>query len=64
MYRGYMVHENSHGTPKLWAIAHQNVHKRENDDFLIISLRHLRGIMDHEIARELQKCGQYLIKRP
>jgi hypothetical protein len=25
--------ENHPGTPKLWAIAHENVHKHKNDEF-------------------------------
>jgi hypothetical protein len=29
---------NHPGTPKLWAIAHENAHKRKNDIFFVIPL--------------------------
>jgi hypothetical protein len=29
---------NHPGTPKLWAIAHKNSHKRENDEFSVTPL--------------------------
>src|SRR3954467_289827 len=29
------------GTPKLWAITHENGHKTQKDDFLVITLKHL-----------------------
>jgi hypothetical protein len=29
---------NQPGTQKLWAIAHENGHRRKNDEFLIIPL--------------------------
>jgi hypothetical protein len=32
-------------TPKLWAIAHENGHKRKNDEFLVISLKHGLNVM-------------------
>ena len=38
---------NSPRTMKLWAIAHENVHKtpkRENDEFLVISFQHVPGL--------------------
>jgi hypothetical protein len=28
-------------TPKLWAIAHKNGHKCKNDEFLVMSLKHV-----------------------
>jgi hypothetical protein len=28
-------------TPKWWAIAHENGHKRENDEFFVIPLKHV-----------------------
>jgi hypothetical protein len=37
-------------TPKLWAIAHENGHKRKNDKFLVLSLKHVlsvMGLVDH-----------------
>ena len=80
MYRVFTGQENSHGTPELWAIAHENVHKTrkrrvlvmyrvfwalrialepqnvgqklmitaikcENDEFLVIILKHVSGLM-------------------
>ena len=30
--------------PKLWAITHKNGHKHENDEFLVISLKHVSGL--------------------
>jgi hypothetical protein len=32
-------------TPKLWAIAHENGHKRKNDDFLVMPLKHVWSVM-------------------
>jgi hypothetical protein len=32
-------------TPKLWAIAHENSHKRKNDEFLVMSLKHVLSVM-------------------
>jgi hypothetical protein len=36
----------SPGTAKLWAIAHENSHKRKNDEFLVMSLKHVLGVID------------------
>jgi hypothetical protein len=36
---------NHPGTPKLWAIAHENGHKRKNDEFLVMSLKHVLSVM-------------------
>jgi hypothetical protein len=36
---------NLPGTPKLWAIAHENGHKRKNDEFLAMSLKHVLSVM-------------------
>jgi hypothetical protein len=33
-------------TPKLWAIAHKNSHKRKNDEFVIMPLKHVLSVMD------------------
>jgi hypothetical protein len=33
--------ENHPGTPKLWAIAHKNGHKRKNNEFSIMPLKHV-----------------------
>jgi hypothetical protein len=33
-------------TPKLWAIAHENDHKRKNDDFVVMPLKHVVSVMD------------------
>jgi hypothetical protein len=32
---------NHPGTPKLWAIAHENGHKSKNDEFFIIPLENV-----------------------
>jgi hypothetical protein len=31
--------------PKLWAIAHEKGHKCKNDEFLVMSLKHLLSVM-------------------
>jgi hypothetical protein len=36
---------NHPGTPKLWAIAHENGHKRKNDKFFIIPLKNVQIII-------------------
>jgi hypothetical protein len=36
---------NHLGTPKLWAIAHENVHKRKNDEFSVMPLKHVQSVM-------------------
>jgi hypothetical protein len=36
---------NHPGTPKLWAIAHENGHKRKNDEFLVMPLKHVVSVM-------------------
>jgi hypothetical protein len=33
--------ENHPRTPKLWAIAHENGHKRKNDEFSIMPLKYV-----------------------
>jgi hypothetical protein len=41
---------NHPGNPKLWAIAHRNGHKRKNDEFLVMSLKHVlifMGLVNH-----------------
>jgi hypothetical protein len=32
---------NHTGTPKLWAIAHENGHRRKNDEFSVMPLKHV-----------------------
>jgi hypothetical protein len=32
-------------TPKLWAISHENGHKRKNDEFLVMPLKHVVSVM-------------------
>jgi hypothetical protein len=39
----YLV--NHPRTPKLWAIAHEKGHKRKNDVFLVMSLKHVLNVM-------------------
>jgi fatty-acid desaturase len=36
---------NHPGTPKLWAIAHENGHKRKNNKFLVMPLKHILSVM-------------------
>jgi hypothetical protein len=41
---------NHSGTPKLWAIAHENGLKRKKDVFLVMPLKHVlivMGLLDH-----------------
>src|SRR3954463_61159 len=35
---------NPVGTPKLWAITHENGYKHENNEFLVINLKHVLGL--------------------
>jgi hypothetical protein len=37
---------NHPGTPKLWAIAHENGHKCKNDEFVVMPLKHVLSFMD------------------
>jgi hypothetical protein len=60
---------NHPGTPKLWAIAHENGHKCKNDEFVVMPLKHVQSVMDlinhsgtpklwaiaHENAPKMQK---------
>jgi hypothetical protein len=36
---------NHPGTPKLWAIAHENGHKCNNDEFSVMPLKHVVSVM-------------------
>jgi hypothetical protein len=36
---------NHPGTPKLWAIAHENGHKRKNDEFSVMPLKYVVSVM-------------------
>jgi hypothetical protein len=55
---------NHSGTPKLWAIAHENGLKRKKDVFLVMPLKHVlivMGLLDHLETPKLwaiahQKC--------
>jgi hypothetical protein len=40
-----LVNVNHPGTPKLWAIAHENGHKHKNDEFLVMPLKHIHSVM-------------------
>jgi hypothetical protein len=40
-----MVLLNHPGTPKLWAIAHENGPKRKNDEFLVMPLKNVLSLM-------------------
>jgi hypothetical protein len=37
--------ENHPGTPKLWAIGHEDGHKRKNDEFLVMLLKHVLSVV-------------------
>jgi hypothetical protein len=49
---------NHLGTPKLWAIAHENGNKRKNNEFLVMPLKHLMSVMGLVNHPESQNCGQ------
>jgi hypothetical protein len=49
---------NHPGTPKLWAIAHENGHKRKNNEFLFMPLKHILSVMGLVNHPEPQNCGQ------
>jgi hypothetical protein len=36
---------NHPGTTKLWAIVHENGHKRKNDEFFIIPLKNVQTVI-------------------
>jgi hypothetical protein len=36
---------NHSETPKLWAIAHEDVHKRKNDEFSVMPLKHVLSVV-------------------
>ena len=36
--------------------------KQENDEILVISLKHILHFMGNQIAPEAENCGQYLMK--
>jgi hypothetical protein len=36
---------NHPGTPKLWAIAHENGHKHKNNEFWVMPLKHVLSVM-------------------
>jgi hypothetical protein len=38
--------ENLHGTPKQWAIAHENNPKMQNDECLVMPLKHVLSVVD------------------
>jgi hypothetical protein len=40
-----MGHVNPPRTPKHWAIAHKNGHKRKNDEFLVMPLKHVLSVI-------------------
>jgi hypothetical protein len=40
-----MVLVNHPRTPKLWVTAHEKVHKCKNDEFLVMSLKHVLSVM-------------------
>jgi hypothetical protein len=37
---------NQPETPKLWAIAYENNHKRKNNDFFVMPLKHVWSVTD------------------
>jgi hypothetical protein len=36
---------NHPGSPKLWVIAHENGHKRKNDEFSVMPLKYVLSVM-------------------
>jgi hypothetical protein len=61
---------NHPGTPKLWAIDHENGHKCKNDEFLVMPLKHVlsvMGLVNHPGTPKLwaiaQKNGPKMQKR-
>jgi hypothetical protein len=47
---------NHHKNPRLWAIAHENGQKRQNNEFLVMPLKHLlsvMGLVNHLGTRKL-----------
>src|SRR3954468_7260668 len=44
------------------AIAQENGLKGENDEFLVITLKHVPGHIPMRIPLERQNCGQYVMK--
>ena len=39
-----MVHANPRGAPKLCGITHENDPKTENDEFLVITVKHVSDL--------------------
>jgi hypothetical protein len=52
-------HVNRLGTPKLWAIAHENGHKRKNDKFWDMPLKHVVSVMG--LVNHLRNPKQWAI---
>jgi glucose/arabinose dehydrogenase len=51
---------NHPGTPKLWAIAHENGHKHKNDEFSVMPLKHVvsvTGLVNHPSTPKLWAIG-------
>jgi hypothetical protein len=62
-------------TPKQWAIAHKNGHKRKNNEFLVMPVTHVLSVMGlenhpgppklwtiaHEMAQKLKNDGFLVI---
>jgi hypothetical protein len=49
---------NQSGTLKLWVIAHENGHKRKNDEFLVMPLKHVLSVMGLVNHPAPQNCGR------
>ena len=52
-----MVVVNGHRTPKLWAIAHKNIHTERKQRFLVISLKHVPGLTGPANRHRTPKSG-------
>jgi hypothetical protein len=52
-------HVNRPGTPKLWAIAHENGHKCKNDKFWDMPLKHVVSVMG--LVNHLRNPKQWAI---
>jgi hypothetical protein len=42
---------------KQWAIAHENGHKCKNDEFLVMHVKQVLGVIGLKITLKTQNCG-------
>jgi hypothetical protein len=53
----FMGHVNPPITPKQWAIAHKNGHKRKNNKFLVMHVKQVLSVMGLKITPKTPNCG-------